>query len=489
MSSATATPAETGSLNHGTEPASQWPETAPQATETEKVDTKKVDLREDGTEYPNGVKLHLIMLAVCLAVFLMALDNATIATAIPKITDEFRSLPDVGWYGSAYLLTASTLQLLFGKFYTFFSVKWVYLSAIIVFELGSLICGWPKTLSPLLSGAPLPLAKRPIYSGMIGGLYGVASVAGPLLGGVFADKATWRWCFLINLPIGAVTLFVIAFFYADPQMTRPPAESFIARLERFDPIGTGDNATVPPRIMRNRSVWTSSFFGFATTAAFFVLVYYLPIWFQAVQGASAVDSGLRNLPMLISVVVASMIAGIAVTVFGYYTPFMIAATVLMSIGAGLLSTFQPGTSRAAWIGYQVIFGLGVGLGMQQPLMAVQAVLNMVDVPTGTAIIVFAQTLGGSLFVGVGQSVFTNQLVKSLAAYVPSLSPSIVLATGATNLQKSLPVGDIAGIQLAYSEALTKAFLVTVALSAISVVGCALNPWKSVKGKKIEAGLA
>lgn len=481
----------------------------------------------------------------------------------------------------AYLLTASALQLLFGKFYTFFSIKWVYLSTVIVFELGSLICGVAQnsvTLiigravaglgsAGLMSGSLLilahsvPLAKRPIYSGMIGGLYGIASVAGPLLGGVFADKArmyhvihpkvptkldaeltrflqTWRWCFLMNLPIGAVTVFVIAFFYADPQMTRPPAESFMERLKRFDPVGTvifmpaiiclllalqwggteypwdssrivalfvlfgililafiyvqhwqGEKATVPPRIMRNRSVWTSAFFGFFLAAAFFLMVYYLPLWFQAVQGASAVDSGLRNLPMLISVVVASMIAGVAVTVYGYYTPFMIAATVLVSIGAGLLSTFEPSTSRAAWIGYQVIFGLGIGLGLQQPLMAVQAVLNMADMPTGTAIVVFAQTLGGSLFVSVGQSVFTNQLVKSLAAHVPSLNTLIVLASGATNLQKTLPVGDFAGVQLAYSEALTKAFLVTVALSVISVVGCALCPWKSVKGKRIEAGLA
>lgn len=321
-------------------------------------------------------------------------------------------------------------------------------------------------------------------------------------------------------------------------MARPPPESFTERAKRFDPLGTvifmpaviclllalqwggtkypwdnsrivalfvisgimilaflyvqhwqGENATVPPRIMKNRSVWSSCIFGFFTTSAFFLMVYYLPIWFQAVQGASAVDSGLRNLPMLISVVVASMVAGVAVTVFGYYTPFMIAATVLMSIGAGLLSTFAPGTSRAAWIGYQVIFGTGVGLGMQQPLMAVQAVLNMADVPTGTAIIVFAQTLGGSLFISVGQSVFTNQLIRSLTAYVPSLSPAVILATGATNLQKTLPVADLAGVALSYSEGLTKAFLVSVACSVITIVGCALNPWKSVKGKTFEGGLA
>ncbi|KAK8125837.1 uncharacterized protein PG998_001596 [Apiospora kogelbergensis] len=531
-------PADTGSLRHGVEPASHLSETAPQPTEAEKINGKEAQLRKMAPSIPEA--------------------NAIIATAIPKITDEFRSLPDVGWYGSAYLLTAAALQLLFGKLYTFFSIKWVYLGAVVTFELGSLVCGVAQnsvTLiigravaglgsAGLMSGSLLilahsvPLSKRPIYSGMIGGLYGVASVAGPLLGGVFADKATWRWCFFINLPIGAVTILVIAFFYADPELTRPSAESFVERVKRFDPVGTaifmpavvclllalqwggtkypwdssriialfvisgvmilaflyvqhwqGENATVPPRIMKNRSVWTSSLFGFLATSAFFLMVYYLPIWFQAVQGASAVDSGLRNLPMLISVVVASMVAGVAVTVFGYYTPFMIAATVLMSIGGGLLSTFHPDTPRAAWIGYQVIFGFGVGLGMQQPLMAVQAVLSMADVPTGTAIVVFSQTVGGSLFISVGQSIFTNQLVKSLAAYVPTLSPAIVLASGATNLQKTLPAGDIAGVTLAYSEGLTKAFLVTVVCSVLSVVGCALNPWKSIKGKNVEAGFA
>ncbi|KAK8082773.1 efflux pump antibiotic resistance protein [Apiospora saccharicola] len=461
-------PAEIESLGHGVEPA-----TLP--IDNEKVDAKKVDLREDGTEYSNGVKLYLIMHD----------SNAIIAMAIPKITDEFHSLPDVGWYGSAAIRQALHP----------FQRQMGLLGTIIVFELGSLICGVAQnsvTLiigravaelgsAGLMSGSLLilahsvPLAKRPVYSGMIGGPYGVASVAGPLLGGVLTDNA----CFLINLPIGAVTVFAIAFFYADPQIARPSAESFMERLKRSDPWGgteylwndnriialfvvfgilviafisvqlwQSENATVPPRIMRNRSVWSSLLFGFFIAAAFFVMVYHLPIWFQAVQGALAVESGVR----------------IAVTVFGYYTPFMIAATVLMSIGAGLLSTFEPGTSRAAWIGYQ------------QPLMAVQAVLNMADVPTGTSIIVFAQTLGGSPFVSVGQSVFTNQLVKSLAADVPSLSPLIVLAA------------DIAGVQLAYSEALTKAYVVTIALSAFSVIGCVFCPWKSVKGKKFEAGL-
>ncbi|KAI0424304.1 putative efflux pump [Xylaria sp. FL1042] len=516
------------------------------------------ETREDGTEYPSGPKLILISVALCLSVFLTALDNSIIATAIPAIAKQFHSLDDVGWYGSAYLLTTAALQLLFGKFYTFLSIKWVYMSAIFIFEVGSLICGVAQNSVTLIigravaglgsaglfSGALLilahsvPLATRPLYTGLIGGVYGIASVAGPLLGGVFTDKVTWRWCFFINLPIGAVTLVVIGFFFPDPVQKKPIQETLTQRLMRFDPIGTlifipaivslllalqwggttypwnngriialfvvfgvlliaflyiqwrqQENATVPPRIFRQRTVMAGSFFAFTVGSAFFLFVYYIPIWFQSVQGASAVNSGIRNLPLLLSVVVTSLISGGLITTFGYYTPFMIFGSVLGAVGGGLLTTWKPDVSSSIWIGYQIVFGIGVGAGLQQPLIAVQTVLGIDDVPIGTSVIAFMQTLGGALFVSVGNSVFNNKLVEELVEHVPSVKPQDIISVGSTNLQKVLPADILPGVILSYNNALTTAFIVSTALAAISIFGAVFVEWKSVKGKKIEAGFA
>ncbi|KAI7976976.1 hypothetical protein EIK77_002097 [Talaromyces pinophilus] len=172
-----------------------------------------------------------------------------------------------------------------------------------------------------------------------------------------------------------------------------------------------DFATVPPRIFLKRTVWSAAIFTFCIGAAFLSSVYYLPIWFQAVKSASAVNSGVMNLPLLISNVVASIISGVAVTTFGYYTPFMLLASVITPISYGLMTTFHPNIPHSKWIGYQVLAGFGIGFGVQQPLIAVQVVLNIADVPTGTALMVFMQVLGGALFVSVDENVFSNKLVQ------------------------------------------------------------------------------
>lgn len=164
-------------------------------------------------------------------------DNTIIATAIPKITSVFDSLGDVGWYGSSYLLTTTSLQPSFGRIYTYFNVKWTYIFALVLFELGSVICAAAKNsvmlivgravagagASALFSGGmtiigfSVPLTKRPIFIAAMSSMFGISSVVGPLLGGALTDKVSWRWCFWINLPFGAISIVAVALFFKPPK--------------------------------------------------------------------------------------------------------------------------------------------------------------------------------------------------------------------------------------------------------------------------------
>jgi hypothetical protein len=219
------------------------------------------------------------------------------------------------------------------------------------------------------------------------------------------------------------------------------------------------------------------------------MMYYIPIWFQAVKGASAVKSGIMNLPLLLTVTVVSILVGAAVTIFGYYTPYMIIGAAIQAVGYGVMSTFRPDSGPSVWIGYQVLTGVGVGLAMQQPMIAVQVVLDIKDVPIGTSLVVFLQTLGGSLFTSVGQNIFSNKLIMYTAQYAPGLDPSIVLTTGATEIQSKIPAEYLAGVTLAYNDALDQAFLVAAIIGSLSIIPALFVEWKSVKGKKLGAGAA
>ncbi|KAL1623283.1 hypothetical protein SLS56_008388 [Neofusicoccum ribis] len=510
--------------------------------------------KEQPTEYPTGWKLVSITLALCCAVFVTTLDQTIVATAAPEITNQFKSLADVGWYGSAYLLTTAAFQLPFGKLYSILSVKWTFLVTIIIFEIGSLICGAANSSAVLIAGRAIagvggagifsgaliiaahtiPLQYRPIYTGAVGAISGIAAICGPLLGGVFTDHASWRWCFYINLPLGGITIAVVAFLTPSMTPKRTSTLTMKQRLAKFDFLGMAafmpciiscllalqwggtkygwgstrivalfmtsfvlfccfvgiqfwkqDNATLPPRIMKKRSVAGAVFFSFALGASFFTIVYYLPLWFQAIKQASAARSGVMNLPMVLSVVVISVLAGGMISAWGYYTPFMILCAAVSAVGAGLLTTLEPDTPSSKWIGYQIVLGVGLGLGMQQPLMAVQTVLDMADVAAGTAVVIFGQTVGGSLILLIAQNLFQNKFIGNLTSYVPDINPALVLAAGATGLEKAVPEADKAGVLQAYNDAVTTTLLVPTALAAVSILGAAIMEWKSVKGKKFD----
>ncbi|KAF3085426.1 hypothetical protein TWF102_011570 [Orbilia oligospora] len=504
------------------------------------------DHEDKPQEKESKAKIILVFISVFLSMFLVALDRTIISTAIPQITDEFNSITDVGWYGSAYLLTCCAFQLLLGKVYTLYPIKFVLIGNILLFEIGSALCGAAPNSSSFIVGRAIsgigaagifagtvvcivhivPLHKRPQFQGLFGGLFGLASIVGPIVGGAFTSHVSWRWCFYINLPLGGVSLLVIFFWLHIPEqetMKHPWAE----KLLQLDVVGTmmlvpgvvclvlamqwggqkydwnngriivllvlmsvllagfaavqvliPRTATLPVRIFKQRSVVSGFWQTLCIGSSMYVYIYFLPLWFQTIKGVSAVDSGIRILPFMLSMVVGSMLGGAVTTRVGYYTPFAIVGSCIMSVGGGLLTTLQIDSGPSQWIGYQVVYGLGMGLCFQVPNLAAQTVLPKQDVPIGIALMFFGQLLGAAIFVAVGENVLGNQLVNRLSG-VQGIDRTLITEGGATTLLSGLDVELREIVLVAYSEALRKVFQVGLIVTCLAVIGAATLEWRSI----------
>jgi len=244
----------------------------------------------------------------------------------------------------------------------------------------------------------------------------------------------------------------------------------------------GDTATVPPHIIKQRSIAAAFWLVFCMGGTMMIVIYYLPIWFQAIKYATPVHSGIMILPSLLAFVVSSFLAGIFTKKTGYYAPMMIASSVVMPIGVGLFTTFTPETGHAKWIGYQILFGFGLGLGMQQGSMAAQTVLAKKDVPTGVSLNFFAQQLGGSIFVSVGENILVNRLIAGLSS-IPDFDPAVIVNTGATEIKSAIGSQYLDVVRIIYNHAITDVFDVAVALACLTVIGSLLIEWRSVKAQK------
>lgn len=423
---------------------------------------------------PQQRSVRVVLFGLMIAMLLAMLDNMIVGTAMPTIVGELGGLNRLSWVVTAYTLATAASTPIWGKLGDMYGRKGVFMASIVIFLIGSALSGMSQSMEQLIAfravqglgagglmvgvmaiiGDLIPPRERGKYQGMIAGVMAVAMIGGPLVGGTITDNLSWRWSFYINLPLGAVALFMIsAVLHLPKKRVQARIDYLGAALlttgitslvllttwggNQYDwgsgqIIGLGvlgvaslavflyvetraAEPVLPLHIFRSRNFSLISLVGFLVGFVMFGSMTFLPLFQQIVQGASATNSGLLLLPMLLSMMVVSLIAGRVTTQTGRYKVFPIIGGGLITVGLYLLSTMDTGTTRFTSGLFMAVLGAGMGFLMQITMLIAQNSVEMKDMGVGSSSSTLFRTIGGSFGVSLFGAIFTHQVTDTMSS--------------------------------------------------------------------------
>ena len=469
-------------------------------------------------------RVRLIFSALLLVLLLASLDQTIVSTALPTIVGDLGGISKLSWVVTSYLLASTVAGPVYGKLGDLYGRKIVLQTAIVIFLAGSVLCGISQNMTELIGfraiqglgagglivvtiavvGDIVPPRERGRYQGYFGGVFGVSTVIGPLLGGFFVDNLSWRWIFYVNLPIGLVALAVIAVaFQARTDRTKHTIDYLgavllaggLSGIVLYTSLGgttypwgspqlvalvvagvvmlaafvfveaRAREPILPLEIFRNRVFSVTSAVGFIIGLALFGAVTYLPLYLQDVKGHSPTTSGLLITPMMAGLLITSIASGQLISRFGRYRPFPIAGTAITAVGLGLLSRLHADTSTLAAAGYMLVLGLGLGLVMQVLVLAAQNAVDYKYLGVASSGSTLFRQIGGSIGVAVFGAIFANQLAGNLASKIPA-GVQVPAAPNPSTLKQLPPVVHDAYVN-AITVALHPVFLVAAGLAVLA----------------------